>query len=264
MYILGLFLALLIGVVLGLVGGGGSILTVPLVHYFFDESLLIATSYSLFIVAVASGVGVLQRLKSDVIDFKNGVVFVIPSMITAFVIRAFVMPMFPLNFAMSDWQLSRDTLISILLIVVMLFTAFRTLYRKDRIPPERIALPTIVFFGIITGSLSGFIGAGGGFIIVPILLRLGLEMKRAIGTSMFIICVQSFVALGGDFLNDEIDIQHAINWNVLGILTLVTMSGVFVGSYLQNIFTGKVLRKVFSGLLILVAFGITLEFIYNK
>ncbi len=264
MYIIGLFLALLIGCVLGLVGGGGSILTVPLVHYFFGESMLIATSYSLFIVAIASGVGVLQRLKSDVIDFRNGIIFLIPSMITAFVIRAFVMPQFPLKFSISDWQLSRDTVISILLIVVMLFTAFRTLFRKDRIPPERIALPTIVLFGILTGFLSGFIGAGGGFIIVPILLRLGLEMKRAIGTSMLIICVQSIVALGGDLLNHEIDIQHSINWNLLILLTLITMVGVFIGTYLQSIFTGKLLRKVFSGLLILVAVGITLEFIYNK
>lgn len=264
MYIIGLFLALLIGTVLGLVGGGGSILTVPLVHYFYGESMLIATSYSLFIVAIASGVGVIQRLKHDVIDFKNGIIFLIPSMLTAFAIRAFVMPMFPLNFALSDWQLSRDTLISVLLILVMFFTAFRTLQKKDRIPPERIALPTIIFFGILTGILSGFIGAGGGFIIVPILLRLGLEMKKAIGTSMLIICVQSFVALGGDFLNPELDIVHAINWNLLSILTAITMVGVFIGTYLQNIFTGKVLRKVFSALLIVVALGITLEFIFEK
>jgi len=264
MYIIGLFLALLIGTVLGLVGGGGSILTVPLVHYFFGESMLIATSYSLFIVAVASGVGVIQRFTSDVIDFRNGIIFVIPSMITAFLIRGFVMPMFPLDFAISDWQLSRDTLISVLLIVVMVFTAVKTLLGRTRIAAESIAAPTIVFFGILTGLLSGFIGAGGGFIIVPILLRLGLNMKKAVGTSMLIICIQSFVALGGDLLNAEIDIQHSFNWKLLATLTMITVSGVFIGGYLQQFFSGKILRKVFSALLIAVASGIALEFIFQK
>ena len=87
MIALGAFISLLIGIVLGLVGGGGSILTVPMVHYLFGTSMLLATTYSLIVVSVASGVGTIQRLKSKQIDFKQGLIFVLPSMTVAFIIR---------------------------------------------------------------------------------------------------------------------------------------------------------------------------------
>ena len=264
MYIIGLFLSLFIGAVLGLVGGGGSILTVPLVHYVFGESMLLATTYSLFIVAVGSGFGVLQRIKSDSIDYKKGVLFVIPSMLTAFAIRLWIMPQFPLNFAIKDFQLSRDTVISFILIIVMFYTAFKTLLgRKKATHVESVPRMTIVLFGVLTGLLSGFIGAGGGFIIVPILLRLGLSMKKAVGTSMFIISIQSFVALIGDFFNPEVYAGNGINWGLLVTLTAITIAGVFIGTYLQKFLSGKILRKVFSLLLIVVAAGIAIEFMVN-
>lgn len=263
MYVIGLILSLLIGAVLGLVGGGGSILTVPLVHYVFGESMLLATTYSLFIVAVSSGFGVLQRLKSDSIDFKNGLIFVLPSMLTAFSIRLWVMPQFPMTFAISDFQLTRDALISVLLIIVMFYTAMKTLVGRKKLPATSISTITILLFGVLTGLLSGFIGAGGGFIIVPILLRLGLNMKRAVGTSMLIICIQSFVALLGDFFNPEIYQGNGINWSLLSLLTAITIVGVFIGTYLQKFLSGKVLRKLFSLLLIIVAVGIAIEFVVN-
>ena len=255
MFAVGLFLSLVIGVVLGLVGGGGSILTVPLVNQFFGESMLIATTYSLFVVTVASGIGVVQRLKSDQIDFRKGIIFVIPSMLTAFIVRGFVMPMFPINLTFNDWVLSRDIVITILLIIVMLYTALRTLLSKRQ--PSTDPTPTfiIALFGVLTGLLSGFIGAGGGFIIVPILLRMGLDMKKAVGTSMLIICIQSLVALGGDMLNDEI-VGSEINWGLLSAITLLTVGGVFLGTKLQSQLSGKFLRKVFSLVLIAVAVGL--------
>ncbi|MDX2362408.1 MAG: sulfite exporter TauE/SafE family protein [Crocinitomicaceae bacterium] len=259
MFQIGLFLSLLIGIVLGLVGGGGSILTVPLVNQFFGTSMLIATTYSLFVVAIASGIGVLQRLPKHQIDFKRGIIFAVPSMITAFLIRGFVMPMFPISLAISDWVLSRDVLITILLIVVMFYTAIRTLVgRKKEQPAEAVSTPVglIVAFGILTGLLSGFIGAGGGFIIVPILLRMGLDMKKAVGTSMLIICIQSAVALMGDFLNEDVRASGAIDWTILLSITGVTVVGVFLGTHMQNYFSAKWLRKFFSLVLIGVAIGL--------
>jgi len=264
MYILGLLLSLFIGVVLGLVGGGGSILTVPLVHYVFGESMLLATTYSLFIVAVSSGFGVLQRLKSDSIDFKNGLIFAIPSMLTAFSIRLWVMPQFPITFAIKDFEVSRDFVISILLVIVMFYTAIKTLAGgKKAVVTSSVSSITIILFGVLTGLLSGFIGAGGGFIIVPILLRLGLSMRRAVGTSMFIISIQSFIALIGDFFNPEVYSGNGINWTLLLILTAITIVGVFIGTYLQKFLSGKILRKLFSVLLIVVAAGIAIEFMVN-
>ena len=265
MYAVGIVLSLLIGAVLGLVGGGGSILTVPLVHYFFGESMFLATSYSLFVVAVASGMGVLQRLGKNVVDFKKGVIFVIPSMLTAFGIRAFIMPMFPISFSLIEWEFSRDIVITILLVIVMFYVGFRTLF-SAKLPStsaNTTSVVVIVLFGVLTGVLSGFIGAGGGFIIVPILLRMGMNMKRAVGTSLFIIMVQSAVALLGDFSTKEIMEEGGVNWPILLSITAATVAGVYFGSSFQNKMTGTGLRKIFSLLILLVAIGLVFKLVLN-
>lgn len=260
MYIVGLFLSLIIGIVLGLVGGGGSILTVPLVHYFFGESLFLATTYSLFVVAIAAGIGVITRIPKKQIDFRGGIVFVIPSMITAFIVRRYVMSMFPIAFSVGGFELSRDVSISILLIVVMLYTAFRTMFSRKPQVGASVGVPVVILFGIFTGLLSGFIGAGGGFIIVPILLRMGLDMKKAVGTSMFIIAIQSAVALAGDFSGKALTTDNPIDWQLLFLITGVTVVGVIAGSLLQKYFSGGALRKVFSYVLIAVAVGMIIQF----
>lgn len=261
MYIVGLILSVLIGVVLGLVGGGGSILTVPLVSIFFGTSMMLATTYSLFIVTVASGVGVIRNVKTGNIDFKQGLVFVIPSMLVAFIIRKFIMPNFPDNLAIGNFALSLDTVISILLILVILFVAIKSFVSMKTASGDGTPVITVFLYGILTGALSGFIGAGGGFIIVPILLRMGLEMKRAVGTSMLIISIQSFVALIGDSGNQEI--LDGIDWPLLLILTTMTIGGVLVGTNLQKRFTGKFLRLAFNILLILVAIGLSIKLFVN-
>ena len=259
MYSIGLALSLIIGIVLGLVGGGGSILTVPLVNYFFDVNMLIATTYSLVVVAIASSFGVLQRLKSKQIDFKKGMVFVLPSMFVAFTIRKWIMPMFPITFQFSDFALSRDIVITVLLIAVMVYTGSKTLIAKERpIDTSKTNVIAILLFGILTGGLSGFIGAGGGFIIVPILLRLGLDMKKAVGTSMFIISIQSGVALIGDSFNEEIT-SGGINWGLLFALTAFTVAGFYLGGVFQKNISGNFLRKVFSWILLIVAAGLTVK-----
>mgnify|MGYP000214398445 CR=1 FL=1 len=260
MYALGLFLSLAIGVVLGLVGGGGSILTVPLVHYFFGETLFLATTYSLFVVAVAAGIGVITRIPKKQIDFKGGVVFVIPSMITAFLIRRYVMDMFPISFSIGDFELSRDLVITFLLVIVMFYTAFRTLFSARPQVTGSVSFPTVVLFGVLTGLLSGFIGAGGGFIIVPILLRMGLDMRKAVGTSMFIVAIQSGVALMGDFASKSLNGNNVIDWKLLLLITGMTVVGVIAGGILQKYFSGKSLKTVFSLVLILVALGMTIQF----
>lgn len=259
MYLLGALISLLIGIVLGLVGGGGSILTVPLVHYLFGTNMLIATTYSLVVVTVAAGIGAAQRVKSGQIDFRQGVVFVIPSMLTALVIRGLVMPEIPKEFELSGIQFRRDLIIASLLILVMIYTAIRTLTSKRTPSEEKASSVLVIAYGILTGLLSGLIGAGGGFIIVPILLRLGLDMRKAVGTSMFIITIQSMVALIGDIFNEEIYQQGGLDWRILILITSFTVAGVFVGTYLQKRFSGKALRKIFAFVLLLVSSGILFE-----
>lgn len=261
MMYLGFIFSLLIGVVLGLVGGGGSILTVPLVHYFFGESIFLATSYSLFVVAVSAGIGVLTRIGKDQVDFRGGIVFVIPSMITAFFVRRYVMNLFPITFSIAGFELSRDVFISILLLAVMFYTAYRTLFGSPHVQGSKVGIGVVVLFGVVTGLLSGFIGAGGGFIIVPILLRMGLDMKRAVGTSMFIVTIQSAVALLGDFLSKNLEGENAIDWYRLGLITAMTVVGVLIGGYIQKYFSGKMLRRVFAFVLVGVALGMTIQFL---
>lgn len=262
MYILGLVVSLIIGVVLGLVGGGGSILTVPLVYYIFDESLLLSTTYSLFVVTLAAGTGVITRISDKQIDFRGGIVFVIPSMITAFLIRRYVMDMFPVSFPVGGLELSRDVIITVLLVLVMFFTAFKTMFSsRPQVTGASVSVITVILFGILTGLLSGFIGAGGGFIIVPILLRMGLEMRKAVGTSMFIITIQSAVALIGDFNSEALTSgEEVIDWQLLLLITAMTVGGVIAGGFLQKYFSGKGLRTIFSYVLIAVALGMTIQF----
>lgn len=259
MMYLGFIVSLLIGVVLGLVGGGGSILTVPLVHYFFGESIFLATSYSLFVVAISAGIGVLSRIGKDQVDYRGGIVFVLPSMITAFLIRRYVMDLFPISFSVAGFELSREVFISVLLLIVMFYTAYKTLLGTPQVEGGKVSIGTVILFGIATGLLSGFIGAGGGFIIVPILLRMGLHMKNAVGTSMFIVTIQSAVALLGDFMSKNLEGENTINWYTLGIITAMTVLGVLLGGYFQKFFTGKRLRQLFAYLLILVGLGMTVQ-----
>lgn len=259
MLIIGALISILIGVVLGLVGGGGSILTVPLVHYLFGTSLLLATTYSLFVVAVASGIGTVRRTKLKQVDFRQGVIFVIPSMLTALVIRGLILPRIPSSYRVFSVDITLDSTIAGLLVLVMLFTAIRTLLSKRKPSDEPASFFIVGLFGVLTGLLSGLIGAGGGFIIVPILLRLGLEMRVAVGTSMFIISIQSVVALIGDVFNPHILENGGIDWMLLLMLTVLTVLGVLVGTYLQKLFSGNVLRKIFSFILIAVSLGIAYE-----
>ncbi len=252
-YFLGLFISFLIGVVLGLVGGGGSILTVPLVHYLFDVPMLLATTYSLFVVAFSSGIGSLQRFRAGEVSIKQGVIFVIPSMLVAFFIRSVIMPKIPSSFNLFGHVTQRADIITVILISVMLFIAIRALLSIKATPIENTSTIKIVLFGALTGLLSGFIGAGGGFIIVPILLGMGLDMKKAVATSMFIITIQSGIALIGDIFNPEI-LEIGIDWTLLLLLTAVTIIGVFLGNHYQKKVSSEWLKKAFAILLVFVAF----------
>lgn len=262
MIYLGLSLSLLIGIILGLVGGGGSILTVPLVNYFFDTDLLLATTYSLFVVTVAASGGVLQRIPKGQIDFGKGILFAIPSMLTAFSIRMWIMPMFPITVSVYDFELSRDFVITVLLVIVMFYTGVNTLRNKTYVRTSEASIIAVILFGILTGSLSGFIGAGGGFIIVPILLRLGLDMKKSVGTSMLIIVIQSVVALIGDFFNPEIYNNERFDWGLVLIISGITLVGVFIGTLFQKKFNAKGLRLIFSLIILIVAIGLIGKMIF--
>ncbi len=260
MQILGLFLALIIGLVLGLIGGGGAILTVPLLEYCFDQTTYAATTYSLMIVSIASLFGVIQRLNKGLFAMREAIIFVIPSMLVAFSIRILEIPEF---IAFHGKMFSRDELISYLLVIVMLFVSARLFFpkNKENIDIIRPTVFTIVLLGILTGAMSGFLGAGGGFIIVPILLGLGLEMKKAVATSMLIVTFQSLVALSGDFVHKIGAGDLEINYYLVLVLSFLTIVGVFIGTIMQRKVSGQFLRRMFASVLLIVAVGILIDHI---
>lgn len=261
MFILGLFLAIVIGVILGLVGGGGAILTIPLVVYCFGETMDHATVYSLVVVTLASVFGVIQRIGKNLFAYKEALIFVFPSMFLAFIVSAYRKQILPEHFELFGTRFSRDLEISLLLVVVMSFVALRMLkpFKGNKHHGEKISWVRIVLLGILTGCLSGFLGAGGGFVIVPILMSLGLEIKKAVATSMLIIAIQSAIALLGNFLAFSTEEILSIDWKLVFLLALLSIVGVFIGTHLQRRITGKILRRMFAIILLVVAIGIFID-----
>lgn len=261
MIIAGLFVAFIIGIILGLVGGGGAILSIPLLVYFFGETTDDATTYSLVIVTLASLVGVLQRLKKDIISYKDGWLIAIPSMIVAFLVRHYRKNLIPAKLQLFGSDLTRDYFIDVLFVLVLLVVVYYMFRRANTVSDKIHKAPPyyqVIQSGIIVGALSGFLGAGGGFIIVPILLSMGLDIKKAVGTSMFVIIIQSTVALIGDFTSSAFHFSD-INWNLALIISFLSIIGVVLGSLLQERISAKLLKKIFAFILLILAILIFID-----
>lgn len=251
--ILGYICSILIGVVLGLVGGGGSILSTPLLIYLFSTNEEVATSYSLFIVGVSALFGMVQRLKFNLLSVREGILFAIPSTITAFFMRSLLMPNVPEKLKFYDYLIPKDNVIIFVLGLLMVLTSIKMIRgKKVQESDKKIPFTLVVAFGVATGLLAGFVGAGGGFLIVPALIFMGLPTKKAIGTSMMVIAIQSSIAFLGDFNNPKIMGEGGLNWNLLLSLTGLTLVGVFIGSKLSHKINGSILKKGFGILILLV------------
>lgn len=252
---LGYIGALCIGVVLGITGGGGSILTVPILVYILNYSPVIATAYSLFIVGTTSGFGTFQNFKKGLVVPKTAFQFAIPSVIGVYLTRKFIVPDIPdVLFYFGSLQLSKATFLMLLFAVVMFMAAFSMLKnRKEEELPEMesksLVLVAIQLFFV--GILIGLIGAGGGFLIIPALLKFAkLPMKKAIGTSLLIITINSLIGFTGDIQNTVID------WAFLLSFTAVSVIGIFLGLYIQQFINEKYLKKIFGLFVLIMSFFI--------
>jgi uncharacterized membrane protein YfcA len=240
------FCALLIGVILGLTGGGGSILTVPLLVYILNFNPLIASSYSLFIVGITSTFGTLINLKKGNVDLKTGLLFAIPSLISVYITRKYIVHSIPeIIIQNSFFTLTKDLFLMVLFAVVMFFAALSMLKVPKITPLEvienKISLYRIVFQVFCVGILIGLIGAGGGFLIIPALVHFTkLPIKKAIGTSLFIIACNSLIGFSGDIQNINPD------WNFLFIFAAFAMTGIFIGIYISRYFNDRSLKKIFG------------------
>ena len=250
--ILGYIGALVIGVTLGLVGGGGSILTVPLFVYVLAIEPVIATAYSLFVVGSAAAVGAIRNLQKGMVDVRTAIVFAIPAFIAVYATRRYLIPAIPEELGqLGGMAITKDLAIMIFFAIIMLLAAISMIRNKrpesDEDTQVRYNYPMIVIEGIVVGMLTGIVGAGGGFLIIPALVLLAkLPMKKAVGTSLLIIAFKSLIGFIGDVQNMVID------WTFLLGFTAVAIVGILVGIYLTRFIDGKKLKKGFGYFVLLM------------
>jgi uncharacterized protein len=245
--IAGYLASALIGVSLGLIGGGGSIITIPVLVYLFHIEPTLATAYSLFIVGTTSMVGGIRSTLLKTVDFKSALLFSLPSTLAVYLTRHFLLPHIPENLAsLRTFTLTRDIALMLFFSIIMVLAAVRMIRDKQReekeiaMSPRRFAI--IMFQGFIVGTVTGIVGAGGGFLIVPALVLLvGLPMKKAIGTSLIVIAVNSLVGFIGDM-----HLMHEIDFRLMTILSALAVSGVFAGIFLSRFVDGRNLKSGFG------------------
>ena len=259
MEIAGYILAILTGVSLGIIGGGGSILTIPILVYLLGvEAAETAPAYSLFIVGIASLIGVFVKAKNDEVDFKAAAYFGIPTVIAIFITRQYIVPSIPntiLHF--ESFTLSKRFFIMGFFAIVMIAAAFIMIKGERKINQVDLDKkgPILHFFGGLgIGGLTGLIGAGGGFIIIPALVKIGkLTMKTAIGTSLAIITMNSFFGFLGSIGRINID------WILLILFTLLASSGIFVGSFFSKRINNATLKKGFGYFVLIMGLFILIK-----
>ena len=252
MELIGYLCAILIGVVLGLLGGGGSILTVPIFVYILGVSPILATSYSLFVVGFTAMVGVYKNYKKSMVDVKTGVVFAIPAFIGVFIARKFLLPKIPNEIiSVSNFLLTKDIMIMLLFSVLMFIAAFFMIKGQKEINySEEIEHKNflLVFDGLIIGILTGIVGAGGGFLIIPALVFFTkLSMKKAVATSLMIISIKSLVGFTGDLG------QLKIDWLLLISFTAISVIGIFIGIYFNQFIQERQLKKGFGFFILIIS-----------
>lgn len=233
-HLIGYILAVFVGITLGMLGSGGSILSVPILVYVMGIEPILATAYSLFIIGTTSLVGGIHKAQQKLVDFKKVVLFGIPTVISVFITRKILVPRIPdIIFSTEIFTLHKSVLIMVVFAIVMIFASFRMIKPLKEIIISDGKKPNyykIVLLGILIGLISGFVGAGGGFLIVPTLLFFAkMPMKMAVGTSLFIVSSQSLIGFLGDIMGDQI-----IDWELLQIFTLASIVGIFIGNFISK------------------------------
>jgi uncharacterized protein len=249
------FLAIFIGISLGLIGGGGSILTVPVLVYTAHIKASEAMGYSLFVVGATAWLGVFQKAFKGQVEAKIGLVFVVPSLLMVYLTRHFVLPALPEMWNMGVFTIHKDKALMLIFATLMLASSRAMLYAshvQTPVTPQPLKILPIVNKALLVGLLTGFVGAGGGFLIVPALvLLIGLEMKNAVGTSLFIIGINSTVG----FLTD-LQKVHTIQWHFLLIFTSLAVVGAWIGNYFAQSVPNARLKKLFGYFVLLMGVSI--------
>ena len=263
--LLGYIGAFTVGLILGLIGSGGSILSVPILVYLFGINPVTATAYSLFIVGTTSLIGSIKNLRNKLINYSTTLLFSLSAVITVYITRRYLIHLIPETIISSESiYLTKNQLIMFLFALLMLAAGFLMIKRTPKTivglkQTKTIAPNKFLIFaeGSLIGFLTGLVGAGGGFIIIPILVILSdLRMKAAIATSLAIISLKSLIGFIGDIQNLEID------WMFLLIFTSISVAGIFIGQQFSQKVPDNKLKMVFGLFVIGIAFSILfIEFI---
>ncbi|MBR9974870.1 MAG: sulfite exporter TauE/SafE family protein [Bacteroidetes bacterium] len=241
----GFIAAIVIGVTLGLIGGGGSILTVPSLVYLSGVQSVPATAYSLFVVGLTALVGSVAYMRQGLVSYRTAVVFGIPSLLAVFATRRFLVPAIPVELgSVAGIAVSRDLAVMLFFAALMVAASVSMIRRGRQEGADeelRFHYPMIVVEGIVVGVLTGLVGAGGGFLIIPALVLLArLPMKLAVGTSLLIIAAKSLVGFTGDLA------QMDVNWNFLALFSAFAVGGILLGTWLTRFVPGHRLKPAFG------------------
>jgi len=260
MEVIGYLLSAVVGISLGLIGGGGSILMVPILVYLFMLNPVMATSYSLFVVGTTSLIGAFNNYVKGLVSIKTALLFGITSITTVFITRKFIMPVIPdILFSIGSFEVKQSMAIMVLFAMLMLMASTAMIKRrKEIVNTDTMDSGTNTFklllYGVLVGLATGFLGAGGGFLIIPALvLILKMPMKKAVGTSLLIIALNSLIGFTGDIGHIDID------WKFLGIITAIAVAGIFIGGAMAKKIAGEKLKKGFGWFVLIMGVYIILK-----
>lgn len=282
MEIIGYIGALFMGLSLGLIGGGGSILTVPILVYLFATDTVLATSYSLFIVGLTSLVGSASHISQGNIHWRTAFVFGLPSIVGVYLTRLYIVPIIPKEIGqIGDFVVTKPLFLLMLFAVIMLLASVSMIKKpkkelvisNDKLPManEQLTInnqqstinynyPLILVEGLVVGGVTGLVGAGGGFLIIPALVLLAkLPMKQAIGTSLIVIALKSLIGFTGDLSGTEV-----IDWQFLLSFSSIAIVGIIAGSLLAKKISNEILKPAFGWFVLIMGIYIIVKELFLK
>lgn len=264
MEVTGYLASLLIGISLGMIGGGGSILTVPVLVYLFSVEPVMATAYSLFIVGTTSLIGAIPKYRKGLVNLKTVIVFGLPSIFSVYLTRRFIVPAIPNHvFSLGNLEVTKPVFFMLIFAILMVFASY-TMIKGNKSNEEAtheqvFNYPVIIFEGLIVGLLTGIVGAGGGFLIIPALVILSkIPMKQAVGTSLVIIAAKSLIGFLGDLSHTT------MHWTFLLSVTLLAVIGIFIGDRFSKNMNADLLKKIFGWFVLVLGIYIIVKELFLK